>query len=97
MAESNPLNQEQMEELNRAMLAFYEQRDDSQLTVLFRLFDRDHNGTISAAELKTVMSDISGEIVSDNEIKDMIEEADTNRDGLIQLGEFAEVMKKHRG
>ena len=97
MAESNPLNQEQMEELNRAMLAFYEQRDDSQLTVLFRLFDRDHNGTISAAELKTVMSDISGEIVSDNEIKDMIEEADTNRDGLNQLGEFAEVMKKHRG
>lgn len=97
MAESNPLNQEQMEELNRAMLAFYEQRDDSQLTNLFRLFDRDQNGTISAAELKTVMTDIAGEIVSDIEIQDMIEEADTNRDGLIQLGEFVVVMKKHRG
>lgn len=97
MAESNPLSEEQMREFSAAMLAFYEQGDDSKLPILFRLFDRDHNGTISAAELKTVMSDISGEIVSDSEIQDMIEEADTNRDGLIQLSEFVEVMKKHRG
>ena len=96
MAESRSLSEEQMLEFSAAMLAFYEERDDAKLTTLFRLFDRDHNGTISSAELKTVMTDISGERVSDSEIQEMIQEADTNRDGLIQLGEFVEVMKRHR-
>lgn len=97
MAESNPLSEDQMIQFSQAMLSFYDKRDDSKLPILFQLFDRDQNGTISASELKAVMSAISGEMVSDTEIRDMIEEADTNRDGLIQLSEFIEVMKKHRG
>lgn len=97
MVENNPLSEEQMNQFSQAMLEFYDKRDDSKLPILFQLFDRDRNGTISATELKIVMSAISGEMVNDSEIREMIEEADTNRDGLIQLSEFIEVMKKHRG
>lgn len=78
------------------MVAFYENCDDSQLSSLFRLFDRDNNGTISADELQTVMSAVSGERVSQAEVAEMISEADTNNDGVIQLSEFITVMKKHR-
>jgi|EP00360_Condylostoma_magnum_P000725 Ca2+-binding EF-hand superfamily protein len=42
------------------------------------------------------MSSISGERVADSEVDEMIQEADTNNDGVIQLQEFVEVMKKHR-
>ena len=42
------------------------------------------------------MSQIAGEKIEDEEINDMIKEADTNHDGVISLSEFIQVMKKHR-
>ena len=96
MSETAPLTDAQIEQFTNAMVAFYDSNDDSQLAELFRLFDRDGNGTLTATELKTVMTSVSGERVSDAEVQEMISEADTNGDGVIQLQEFIEVMKKHR-
>ena len=42
-----------------------------QVTELFRQFDRDGNGIITALELKTVMENL-GESISDDELAEMI-------------------------
>lgn len=78
------------------MTAFYENDDDSQLTTLFALFDRDGNGRITASELQAVMGRVAGERVSNEEVEAMIKEADTNGDGVLDPSEFIAIMKKHK-
>lgn len=49
---------------------------------LLQVFDRDNNGFISAAELRHVMTSI-GEKLTDDEVDEMIREADQDGDGRI--------------
>lgn len=90
------LSADQLARLNGLMAAFYERRDDSKLSEIFALFDRNGNGKIEASELQAVMSQVSGERVPESEVSDMLQEADSNKNGVIELSEFIEVMKKHR-
>ena len=60
MAEDAPLTPEQIENFQKAMSDFYENNDEQKLVDLFKIFDRDGNGKITATELRTVMSAISG-------------------------------------
>ena len=53
-----------------------------QVTEAFRVFDKDNSGTISADEIRVVLSKC-GEEVDDSEIEDMIKQADVDGDGLI--------------
>ena len=46
------------------------------------MFDRDNNGFISSAELRHVMTSI-GEKLTDDEVDEMIREADQDGDGRI--------------
>ena len=55
------------------------------------MFDRDGNGLIDRSELKLVMQEL-GEKLSEEDIDEMIEEADTNNDGFIDYEEFARYM-----
>ena len=52
----------------------------------FKVFDKDGNGFISAAELRHVMTNL-GEKLSDTEVEEMIREADTDGDGQINYDE----------
>lgn len=52
------------------------------ITEAFKVFDRDNNGFISAAELRHVMTSI-GEKLTDDEVDEMIREADQDGDGRI--------------
>lgn len=90
------LTAEQLARFNELMVCFYEGKDDSILPEIFALTDRNGNGRIEAAELQAVMSQVSGEKISDAEITEMISEADTNKNGVVELNEFIEIMKKHR-
>lgn len=90
------LSQEQLDRLNALMEEFYTARNDSLLSEIFSFFDRNSNGRIEASELQLVMSQVSGERVPESEVRDMINEADTNKNGVIELNEFIEIMKKHR-
>jgi calmodulin len=90
------LSPEQLTRLNSLMDSFYNERNDSVLSEVFQLFDRNNNGRLEAAELQTVMSQVSGERVPESEIRDMINEADANKNGVIELNEFINIMKKHR-
>ena len=48
----------------------------------FRVFDKDANGYISSEELRHVMTNL-GEKLTDQEVAEMIREADTNGDGMV--------------
>ena len=55
------------------------------------MFDRDGNGLIDRDELQQVMRQL-GEKLSDDEIEEMIQEADKNGDGMIDYKEFVAYM-----
>lgn len=57
----------------------------------FRVFDKDGNGFISAAELRHVMTNL-GEKMTDKDVEEMIAEADINADGMVNYEEFIKMM-----
>ncbi|XP_033217644.1 caltractin [Belonocnema kinseyi] len=59
----------------------------------FRLFDDDDTGKITFKNLKRVAKEL-GENLTDEELQEMIEEADRDGDGEISQEEFLRVMKK---
>ncbi|KAF4533354.1 hypothetical protein B566_EDAN002751 [Ephemera danica] len=59
----------------------------------FRLFDDDNSGYITFANLKRVAKEL-GENVADEELQEMIDEADGDNDGKVSQDEFLKIMKK---
>lgn len=55
---------------------------EEEIREAFKVFDRDNNGFISAQELRHVMTSI-GEKLTDDEVDEMIREADQDGDGRI--------------
>lgn len=64
---------------------------EEEIREAFRVFDKDGNGYISAAELRHVMTNL-GEKLSDEEVDEMIKEADGNGDGQVNYEEFVRMM-----
>ena len=56
--------------------------EEEELRNSFKVFDKDGNGYISAAELRLVMTNL-GEKMTDDEVDEMIREADKDGDGQI--------------
>lgn len=65
-----------------------DQDSEEEIREAFRVFDKDGNGFISAAELRHVMTNL-GEKLTDEEVDEMIREADIDGDGQVNYeGEF---------
>jgi calcium-binding protein CML len=64
---------------------------DEELREAFKVFDKDQNGYISATELRHVMINL-GEKLTDEEVEQMIREADLDGDGQVNYDEFARMM-----
>ena len=66
--------------------------DVERLAAVFRAFDDDGSGLISATELRHGMSEMSGSAFTDEQAEEMIREADVDGDGRINYEEFVLVM-----
>merc|ERR1712238_326456 len=69
------------------------QRDSrEEMIKAFRLFDDDETGSITFKNLKRVAKEL-GETLADEELQEMIDEADRDGDGEVSQEEFLRVMK----
>ncbi|KAK3040505.1 hypothetical protein RJ639_028951 [Escallonia herrerae] len=64
---------------------------EEELKEAFKVFDKDQNGYISATELRHVMINL-GEKLTDEEVQQMIREADLDGDGQVNYEEFVKMM-----
>jgi calmodulin len=64
---------------------------EDEIKEAFRVFDKEGRGHISTEEFRFVMRNI-GSQMTDEEIEEMIEEADHDHDGLISYDEFAALL-----
>ncbi|KAK6913986.1 EF-hand domain, partial [Dillenia turbinata] len=64
---------------------------EEELKEAFKVFDKDQNGYISASELRHVMINL-GEKLTDEEVDQMIKEADLDGDGQVNFEEFVKMM-----
>lgn len=67
--------------------------EEKEITEAFKVFDKDGRGFISSVELKHVMVNL-GEKLTDEEIDEMVREADMDGDGEINYNEFVNAMMK---
>lgn len=64
---------------------------EEELREAFRVFDKNNDGLISSIELRHVMTNL-GEKLSDEEVDDMIKEADLDGDGMVNYNEFVTIL-----
>ncbi|KAJ8923113.1 hypothetical protein NQ315_001666 [Exocentrus adspersus] len=64
---------------------------EEELREAFRVFDKNNDGLISSTELRHVMTSL-GERLSEEEVEDMIKEADLDGDGQVNYEEFVTIL-----
>lgn len=72
-----------------------EKGQQAELRQAFRLFDADDDGFITFEDLKRVMR-VTGESLSEKELKDMFTKADINKDSLVDMkGKVCNFLKRY--
>ena len=66
--------------------------EDKYLKNCFLSLDRNKNGYISLHEIRYIITH-NNEKITEEEIKDLMEEADTDKDGYVSFDEFMTIMK----
>jgi calmodulin len=61
--------------------------DDEEIREAFKVFDKNGDGFIESSELRQVMQSL-GEKLTEEEVEDMIREADADGDGRVNYQEF---------
>ncbi|XP_059025000.1 centrin-4 isoform X1 [Mustela lutreola] len=70
-----------------------EKNEKEEILKAFKLFDDDDTGSITLNNIKRVAKEL-GENLTDDELKEMLDEADCDRDGEINEEEFLRMMKR---
>lgn len=92
--ESEPIDLNEFIDLMTGKMNSRDPREE--IRKIFQLFDDDNTGKISFRNLKRVCTEV-GETLTDEEMQEMIDEADRDGDGFINEEEFFRVMKKRSG
>ncbi|XP_039296557.1 calmodulin-A isoform X4 [Nilaparvata lugens] len=64
---------------------------EDELREAFKVFDSDNDGLISSIDLRHAMTNL-GEKLTDEEVDDMIKEADSDGDGMVNYDEFVTIL-----
>ncbi len=81
-----------LEDFLNLMGSNYRETDsDEEIINAFKVFDKEGNGVISAYDLKHIMTTL-GDKLTDEEVGEMIREADINGDGYIFYEDFVRTM-----
>jgi calmodulin len=68
-----------------------ESEPEEELVEVFKIFDKDNNGKIDWYDLKDVFKEL-GEKVTDEDLKEMIEEHDNDNDKALNFEEFVRML-----
>ncbi|XP_076751643.1 uncharacterized protein LOC143423895 [Xylocopa sonorina] len=79
--------------LNLMSTKMLEKDTKEEVLKAFRLFDDDNTGKITFKNLKRIAREL-GENLTDEELQEMIDEADKDGDGEVSQEEFLRIMKK---
>ena len=69
------------------------EKEREELMKVFKTFDSNEDGFITAGELKYVLNSL-GEKVSEKEVRDMIKEIDMKGEGRVSYQDFVRMMKR---
>lgn len=89
--ESNYIDFNQFQELMAQKI--FARKPDDEIEQAFTLFDKDEDGAISFEDLKTITDEL-GENLTEQELLDMIKEADRMKKGVICKEDFVRVLSK---
>ena len=82
------------EQLLDIMMAIMSDKDTIEdITKVFRLFDDDGTGNITLRNLRRVAKEL-GETMTDEELQEMIDRADSNGDSAVTMDDFYNIMTK---
>jgi len=70
------------------------EEEEKELRAAFKVFDADNSGNISVEELRKAM-ETYGEKLTTAQAQDLVNIADTNKDGVIDINEFVAWLMSH--
>mmetsp|Transcript_41054 Transcript_41054/g.30194 ORF Transcript_41054/g.30194 Transcript_41054/m.30194 type:complete len:102 (+) Transcript_41054:218-523(+) len=88
---SGAIDFEEFLEMMTARMSDKDSRED--IEKVFRLFDDDNTGQITLRNLRRVAREL-GETMTDEELQEMIDRADSNGDGNVSFDDFFNIMTK---
>ena len=88
---SGNIDFEEFLDMMTARMSDKDTRED--IEKVFRLFDDDCTGTITIKNLRRVAREL-GETMTDEELAEMIDRADSNSDGSVTMDDFFNIMTK---
>jgi centrin-1 len=88
---SGTIDFEEFLDMMTARMSDKDTRED--ISKVFRLFDDDNTGQITLRNLRRVAREL-GETMTDEELQEMVDRADSNGDGNVSLDDFYNIMTK---
>ena len=88
---SGNIDFEEFLDMMTARISDKDTRED--INKVFRLFDDDTSGSITIRNLRRVAREL-GETMTDEELQEMVERADSNGDGAVSMDDFYNIMTK---
>merc|ERR1711971_1544804 len=88
---SGSIDFEEFLDMMTARMSDKDTRED--ISKVFRLFDDDTSGSITLRNLRRVAKEL-GETMTDEELQEMVDRADSNGDGAVSMDDFYNIMTK---
>ena len=90
------LTPEQAAQMKEALHKFFFNDDESNLPTVFGFLNTSGTGNLTPSELENTLGSLFSDYITKTEIHQMVVDADEDKNGSIEIGEFIAVMKKQK-